>query len=118
MESGTAGEPLEDRLRRVEEELSSAAGGESLCSISKAAGSVPAAKYLEGRLAALLQLRRAIRAGGEISACRDELSGEWREALDDVIQRDFGSDWKAYRAGGVDELEELSARLGSTPPQP
>lgn len=102
---------LEDRLGRVEAELTAATGGASLCSISKVAGSVPAAKYLEGRLAVLLQLRRSPSAIQEALAAVDNLRDEWATELERVTREAFGPDWLAYRAGGVDELDELATSL-------
>lgn len=110
-----AGSDIVDvRLGRVQEELTAAVGGASLCAISRSAGSVPAAKYLEGRMAALMALRRSIRRGDRLQASLAELLGEWRRGLDDVTARDAGPDWRAYRAGGVDELEELDDRLAGS----
>jgi len=102
---------VDGRLGRVQEELTAAVGGDSLCAISRSAGSVPAAKYLEGRMAALMALRRSMRRGDRLQASLAELLDEWRRGLDDVTARDAGPDWQAYRAGGVDELEELADRL-------
>jgi hypothetical protein len=107
-DQGTA--VVEARLAPLEVELIAAAGG-SLCAISRSVGSVPAAKYLEGRLAALMALRRAMRGGESSQAALAALLGDWRRGLEDVTARDAGPDWRAYRAGGVDELEELEARL-------
>ena len=100
---------VERRRSVVEAELSAAVGGASLCSISKKAGSVPTAKYLEGRLAVLSLLRRAVRSASDVGATLDELRAEWQAELDRVVGDDYGPDWRAYRAGGVDELDELAA---------
>lgn len=81
--------------------------------MSKAVGSVPAAKYLEGRLVALRELGRAEDPGCEAAVV---LLGTWRRSLDDVIRRELGPDWAAYRAGGVDELTELTASWGCETP--
>ncbi|MFO7960627.1 MAG: hypothetical protein R6U94_06760 [Nitriliruptoraceae bacterium] len=102
---------MESRLARLEEDLTAAVGDASLCAISRSAGSVPAAKHLEGRLAALMALRRSLRRGDRLEASLAELLDGWRRDLDDVTARDAGDDWRAYRAGGVDELVELADRL-------
>lgn len=102
---------VESRFARLQEELAVAAGDASLCAISRTAGSVPAAKHLEGRLAALMALRRSLRRGDRLEAALVEQLDAWRRALDDVAAREAGPDWRAYRAGGVDELEELADRL-------
>ncbi len=98
---------LERRLATVEQELTAAAAGASLCAISRSAGSVPEAKYLEGRMAAIREIRRAARTGRPIDEILDERVDHWRAELALVDTRSMGSDWRAYRAGGVDELESL-----------
>lgn len=103
-------DPLEARLAELEVELAAAVGSDSLCAISRTAGSVPAAKYLEGRLAALMALRRSLRGGESRTAALAALREEWHRGLEDVTARDAGADWQAYRAGGVDELEELEGK--------
>ena len=103
---------LDQRARVVEAELSAALGDASLCAVSKTAGQVPAAKHLEGRLAALSQLRRTVPPAPEdVHAAIRSLRAEWQQALEHVVARDFGPDWRAYRAGGVDELTELAENL-------
>ena len=102
---------LEERLDQLQEELAAVVGDTSLCAISRSAGSVPAAKHLEGRAAALMALRRALRRGEQLPGPLTTLLHEWRRALDDVTARDAGADWRAYRAGGLDELKELADRL-------
>lgn len=118
-ENGHAGPPasggltarLEARRSELEAELTAAAGEASLCAISRAAGSVPAAKYLEGRLVALLELRRGLSAGDDGATTCTRLRATWEHGLRDVRSRAAGPDWLAYRAGGVDELTELAAWL-------
>lgn len=105
---------LATRRHAVEAELAAAAGDVSLCTISRSGGPVDGVKHLEGRLAALAQVERAIRGGGRPDAdvLRAALA-EWREALDDVRSRDAGRGWVAYRAGGVDELAEALSDVGT-----
>lgn len=104
-------EIIEARFVDLQEELTAALGDESLCAVSRTAGAVPAAKHAEGRLAALMELRRSLRGGGGVEASLAEQLDAWRRWLDDVTVREAGPDWQAYRAGGVDELEHLAARL-------
>lgn len=100
---------IAERRARVEQELTAAAGGASLCSISRSAGPVPGLKWLEGRMAALMELERAGRRGvGGIDVVT-EAHDRWSERLRGAQQRGMGADWTAYYAGGVDELAELSA---------
>lgn len=98
---------LDQRLASVEQELAAVAGGASLCAISRSAGSVPGAKYLEGRMVAIREIRRAARTGRPLAAVLDESVDRWRSELARVDTQAMGSDWRAYRAGGVDELESL-----------
>lgn len=98
-------------LGQAEQRLAAAAGDRSLCSISRSAGSVPAAKHLEGQVAALRALRRALGGGQPASEALPALLAEWSAALADVTARDAGPDWRAYRAGGVDALNDLTDAL-------
>ncbi|MFP4310978.1 MAG: hypothetical protein ACLFS9_03220 [Nitriliruptoraceae bacterium] len=106
---------LQARLGVLERELSATTGDVSLCAISRSAGSVPAVKHLEGRLAALMELRRAGREDGPHPGTLETLLATWRRGLEEVRAREAGPDWVAYRAGGVDELEELAHRLTDPP---
>ena len=68
---------LDARREVVEQELGRALGNASLCSVSRSAGSVPAAKHLEGRLAALRDLRRALRRGEQAGEAVVRLAADW-----------------------------------------
>ena len=107
---------LDERRRRVETELTAAAGDASLCSISRSAGSVPGVKYLEGRMAALREIERARRAGQDLATTAAATLGRWTGRLEDSHTRNMGPDWVAYHAGGVDELDELVAALAEPAP--
>lgn len=100
---------IAERRARVEQELTAAAGGASLCSISRSAGPVPGLKWLEGRMAALMELERASRRGVGGIDVAIEAHDRWSERLRSAQQRGMGADWTAYYAGGVDELAELTA---------
>ncbi len=91
------------RREQIEQALVSAAGGASLCSISRSAGPVPGVKYLEGQLAALRELERAVRRGDDLASTVAEALARWRTRLEGARQREMGQDWVAYYAG-VDEL--------------
>jgi hypothetical protein len=95
---------LAERRERVEQALTSAAGGASLCSISRSAGPVPGVKYLEGQMAALMELERAVRRGDDLLSTPADILDHWRARLDGARQRGMSADWIAYYAGGVDEL--------------
>ncbi len=100
---------IAERRKLVEQELSAAAGGASLCSISRSAGPVPGVKYLEGRLAVLMELGRANRRGNDLEAFTAGARERWSERLRSAQQRGMGADWTAYYAGGVDELTDASS---------
>jgi hypothetical protein len=102
---------LERRLESIGNELVAASGGASLCAISRSAGSVPGVKYLEGRMAATREIRRAVRAGRSFAEVLEERTNAWRTELVRTEDSSMGIDWRAYRAGGVDELEALHSML-------
>jgi hypothetical protein len=114
MRSDAAMTILSDEIGRLERELTATASGRSLCAISKSAGSVPGAKYLEGRLVAARELARQLDAG-EVCDSGRGLLAHWQQALDDVTVSRFGADWLAYRAGGVDELTVVLELCGCPP---
>jgi hypothetical protein len=91
----------------VEEQLGAAAGDRSLCAISRAGGRVDGVKYLEGRLSALREVRRALKEGRSPETLIAERRADWQAELDRLRAADAGRGWVAYRAGGVDELDEL-----------
>ena len=65
-------------------------------------------QHLEGQLGALRDLRRALRRGEPADEATARLAARWEAELEAVLARDAGPDWRAYRAGGVDELSELA----------
>ena len=102
---------IEDLLASANRDLMDAVGDSSLCAVSRSDGRVDGVKYLEGRTAALRELRReADRRGESVLA---DVAAEWRAQLDRVRERDMGPDWLAYRAGGVDVLVELESAAGT-----
>jgi hypothetical protein len=101
-------------IERLEHELTRAASGQSLCALSRSAGSVPGVKYLEGRLVAAGDLARSLTGESPCAQARTLLHG-WTDALAAVTNGRFGPDWVAYRAGGVDELAEILQLWGCAP---
>jgi len=77
--------------------------------ISRSTGPVDGAKYLEGRMAVLVELQRVIRREPQTSfaSVAEPVARQWRSDLQ--LQRERGATrgWVAYRAGGVDELDDL-----------
>lgn len=101
---------VDQRREHIEEQLLVAAGGASLCAISRNVGSVPAAKYFEGRLVALKEVGRKLGPTDEVDAIAP-IHESWAASLAAANDRGAGPDWLAYYAGGVDELEELTRLL-------
>jgi hypothetical protein len=69
---------------------------------------VPGIKYLEGQMAALMELERAERRGDGLASASAEILDRWSARLDGARQRGMSADWVAYYAGGVDELTAAS----------
>ena len=103
---------LAAELAAAARDLTAAAGNASLCTMSRSSGSVPAAKYHEGRCASLREVSRASTPdpSTRLAAARRERQ-VWGEALARDSARSTGSDWITYRAGGVDALDRLVALL-------
>ena len=104
----TADRLIAERRAAVERELVAAAGDDSLCAVSKSGGEVDAVKYLEGRMAVLMQLGGVLRRHGDVATAIAEMLSDWSAQLTSVQERDAGRGWIAYRAGGVDELSGLT----------
>lgn len=99
--------------------LELAAGGASLCALSRDGASHPAAKFHEGAVAALGSLRRLLLAcdpAGDPGRMRDEAvtaaRAAWRERYGGLAER--GRDWAAYYAGGLDALDQPLDRRKTT----
>lgn len=101
-----------ERLAVVEHDLLAATGGASLCAVSRSGDRVDAVKYLEGRMVALMELRRELQrvepAERTDAAALAAVTDSWRTELAQVRERDAGPNWIAYRSGGVDELGEVA----------
>jgi hypothetical protein len=112
----TGSDLLTARRSAAERGLVAATGGGTLCRIDgDIVGSV---KYQEGRLAAVAELQRAVRAHGDqpLALARRHLDTWTAEA---AAAHDRGTAWRAYRAGGVAELAEaVQAFRDQTHPAP
>lgn len=94
--------------------LAAAAGGQSLCAVSRGAGPVPAVKYYEGMVAAYAEARRAVarlpesRPGDDkgYRALRD-IRDRWAAQSADPGRS--GPHWAGYLAGGLAASEQLQA---------
>lgn len=101
---------IDEQLSALQEQLGAVVGDASLCTVSRAAGPVPGVKYLEGAVTALREVRRAIGDGDEQASALERALARWRSELQRAREREMGPDWLAYRAGGVDALEDSSRR--------
>lgn len=93
---------VELRLAQVSESLIAATGGAALCRVDGTGGS---AKYLEGRMAALLEVRRILRRdpGADLAA----VLAAWQSNRDVHLSRGASAAWLEYDDGGVTEIEWL-----------
>ena len=107
--AGAAVDDIDARLSTVMTELTSVAAASSLCMISRSSGPVDGAKYLEGRMAALSELKRAARRrpGAGLADVAEPIVAQWRSDLELQQERGARVGGLAYRAGGVDALTEL-----------
>ena len=106
-------DPLDGLLAAHGRALTAAVGDWSLCAISRSGESWPAAKYHEGALVALRDVRRA--AGDRPAAAR-RLLAEWRRPRARALE--MGGDGVAYRAGGVDALGVYLDRVDASDGRP
>lgn len=87
---------------------SDALGDSSACALTKSGRSFPAAKFHEGRVAALGEMLRGLRDDPPPSRI-SELVTTLRESWEGRQQprADGGGEWASYRAGGLEALREL-----------
>jgi hypothetical protein len=98
----TASETVETRLAELGESLTDAAGGRALCRLD---GSMTTAKELEGRAAALLEVRRGLRADPAIDL--RSILARWQADREARLHNGAAPAWHAYLTGGVAELEAI-----------
>ncbi len=98
---------VDAHLERAAAALDAAAGSTSLCSLSRAGVAMPGIKYPEGAWAALREVQRSARSGGDVGASAAEVRERWRSDLAHHEERGSGADWIAYLTGGVDALDAL-----------
>lgn len=106
---------LEEHLARAQGTLMAGTGEASLCAISRSGESFPAAKFAEGAVSALVELRRAVRREGvddDPAVLADRattLAAQWNERAGQLA--DAGRDWAAYLRGGREALAALAEEL-------
>ena len=95
------------------ERLGAAAGGRSLCSLSRAGASVPTAKYHEGAAAALAEARRAVASlpdgvvdAAAVRAALRGVGARWHGESNTAGRS--GPVWAGYLAGGIDALDQMT----------
>jgi hypothetical protein len=95
---------VEERIGQVGQRLTSATGGQALCRLD---GHMASAKELEGRMAVLMELRRALRKDPEADV--SGIPNRWRADLDRRQEAGDSASWLAYLSGGVAEADQLLA---------
>lgn len=104
---------LDGRINEAAQLMQGRSAGQAVCALTKSGMSVPGVKYAEGRWAALREVQRAVRAGGELANVAQSAEQSWVEQLRALQGRGAGQDWIAYRSGGIDALTELNAEIGA-----
>jgi hypothetical protein len=99
---------VEQRRSAALQRLAAVAGDTAVCAVTKSGQAFPAAKFHEGAVAALGEVRRSLRlSGGEAGPVVGAVLEEWLDR--ESVAADRGADWRAYTAGGVEELRLLQA---------
>jgi hypothetical protein len=93
---------VEERLGEVGVRLTATTGGQALCRLD---GHMASAKELEGRMAILMELRRALRKDPQADIT--EIADRWRADLERRRAAGDSASWLAYLAGGVAEAAQL-----------
>ncbi len=93
---------LEARLGEVGTRLTATTGGQALCRLD---GHMASAKELEGRMAVLLEVRRALRADPEMDL--SPIADKWRADLAVRQTKGASTAWISYLTGGLAELDLL-----------
>lgn len=96
---------IEDRLGEVGVRLTDTTGGQALCRLDS---NIVSAKELEGRMAVLLELRRALRKDPQADIAG--IGDRWRSDLERRQAAGDSASWLAYLSGGVAELDGLPTR--------
>ncbi len=87
---------------------SDALGDSTACALTKSGRSFPAAKFHEGRVAALGEMLRGLRDDpppGRVSELISTLGESWEGRSQPGTNN--GGEWASYRAGGLEALREL-----------
>jgi hypothetical protein len=95
---------VEERLGEVGVRLTATTGGQALCRLD---GHMASAKELEGRMAVLLELRRALRKDPQADIT--EIADRWRADLERRQANGDSVSWLSYLSGGLAEVDELGS---------
>ncbi len=98
---------VRDRERAALEALTQATGNTSLCALSRSGTPHPAAKFHEGAVAALADVRRTV-ARQPGTSPTDALAVARVAWESNAALAARGRDWAAYYAGGVEALDLLA----------
>lgn len=93
----------------IAEELSLLLGSTTACAIAKDGRSYPAAKFHEGRIAALGELLRRVDAASteaQITDAAAQLRADWEGRP--MPGAGESREWQSYRAGGMQSLGEFA----------
>ena len=93
---------VEERLGEVGVRLTATTGGQALCRLD---GHMASAKELEGRMAVLLELRRALRKDSQADIT--EIADRWRADLERRRAAGDSASWLSYLSGGLAEVDQL-----------
>ena len=104
---------IETELERVQANLKSSLGTESMCSLEKSKGVTRSMKYLEGQQQEYHKARKVLRA---------DLAGEaFRDYLSDAVIRNQkmlnssvgkSGNWREYIRGSLDALNRIQEIMG------
>jgi hypothetical protein len=95
---------VEDRLGEVGVRLTQTTGGQALCRLD---GHMASAKELEGRMAVLLEVRRALRRDPQADI--SQIAHRWRADLGRRQANGDSVSWLSYLSGGLAEIDQLLA---------
>lgn len=108
---------LEQQLAAAEQAVMASTGGAAWCQLQRDGRVTGGVKYDEGRLAALMAVRRHWRDSDPVTweqALVAELN-QWQQALATVqAQPKPAMPWLAYRQGGVDALTALHEAVAAS----
>lgn len=111
----TLSQAVETRRGEALARLSTATGDASLCAVSRCGVPRPAAKYYEGAVAALTDVRRRLETSPEpADTAVDHVREHWEARREGAAVS--SSTWQAYLDGAVDALDDLARHASPAAP--